>query len=357
MAACASESRESSVLAAIRPTGPVEVDHATPSPTRSPASPRFAPPGISDLTSSQAGPSTSGTHDPSASPDVAASTGLSPFPIDRVSLVPGPGGTATAPPGQPSNSPDAEGLGAAPAPPAPPAPPATPATPAPPGWGDPILVENFDGTAIDTNRWFVYHSPDAGQHPRARDRATVDNGLLRLTGGLDSAGRDVSGGIGSTLNLRYGRWEATFRVERGRGYSGVVLLWPQTENWPTDGEIDVTEVTGGDRQDAWINIHNGPSDNIVKQQVLGDFTQWHTVVVEWLPQQIIIRLDGATVFTVNRPSGGFNPIPTSSPMRLALQLDRGCTGGLQCRDGSTPERVTMYVDQVRAWAAPASMLR
>jgi beta-glucanase (GH16 family) len=226
----------------------------------------------------------------------------------------------------------------------------------PAGWGDPIFVDNFDGRGLDPSHWAVYDSPNAKQSPRSPDRATVSGGQLRLTGGLDSAGRDVSGGVSSALNLYYGRWEARFRAEPGAGYSAVMLLWPKSENWPTDGEIDLVEVSDGARRGAGVFVHNGPQNNREGVGVPGDYTQWHTVAVEWLPHRIVWQFDGVTRFTLNRPASGFNPIPTTSPMHLALQLDVGCWSTLPCRDASTPDRVTMYVDQVRVWKAPASML-
>jgi hypothetical protein len=224
------------------------------------------------------------------------------------------------------------------------------------GWGSPAQVETFDGAALDTSHWYVYDSPDARAYPRSASRSVVSGGQLRLTGGVDAAGRDVSGGVASVLNQLYGRWEATFRVDRGNGYSAVVLLWPRSENWPTDGEIDAVEVWDGSRQAGGVNIHNGSANNVVGGGISADFTQWHTIAVEWLPQRITVLLDGTPRFTLNRPSAGFDPIPSTSPMHLALQLDKGCVATLPCRDASTPQWVTMYVDQVRIWKAPPGLL-
>jgi hypothetical protein len=125
------------------------------------------------------------------------------------------------------------------------------------GWGTPILVEDFSGPNLDPTRWGVYDSPDQTP-PRSPDAIRVSNGELQLIGGFNPIiGKDLSGGVESTLNQLYGRWEARIRVDRGAGYSGVVLLWPQSENWPTDGEIDIAEVNMGARQSAVTFLHNG----------------------------------------------------------------------------------------------------
>ncbi|MBX6390543.1 MAG: glycoside hydrolase family 16 protein, partial [Frankia sp.] len=228
---------------------------------------------------------------------------------------------------------------------------------APAGWGEPVLVETFDGPRLDPARWGVYHTPDAEKSPRQADRVAIVNGALRLTGGLNDAGRDVSGGLASSLDLMYGRWEARFRVEPGIGYNAVLLLWPQSERWPDDGEIDMIEVSDAQRRGGAIFVHNGPQDHREMSGVSLDFTQWHTVAVEWLPNQITWSFDGVTRFVLRRPASGFNPIPSASPMHLAMQLDVGCWGTLPCRDSTTPQWVHMYVDDVRIWRAPQSMLR
>lgn len=225
-------------------------------------------------------------------------------------------------------------------------------------WGSPILQDTFDGSSLDLSKWRVYDSPNANPFPRASDRASVANGMLKLTGGYDSLGRDVSGGIASKLDQMYGRWEMRFRVEQGTGYSGVGLLWPKTERWPVDGEVDFVEVVNGDREDYIATVHTGAENHMETGEIQGSFDNWHTAAVEWLPNRITVILDGSPVWTMQRgraPSGA-SLIPVNSPMHLALQLDRGCYQSLPCRIAQTPSRVSMYVDGVKIWKAPASLL-
>ncbi len=221
-------------------------------------------------------------------------------------------------------------------------------------WGVPLFVEQFDGKGVDPTNWWIYDKPNAEPFPRSADRATVAGGALRLTGGFDSTGRDLGAGIANKMNLRYGRWEARVRVERGDGYSGVILLWPASGNWPTDGEIDLLEAINGNRQGASSFVHNGPRNHVEWHYLPGDYTQWQTIAVEWLPRSITFYLNGVPEWRVTTPAvpGAVNPIPSTSAMHLALQLDKGCTGAIPCRNSRTPATVTMYVDQVRIWAAP-----
>ncbi len=179
------------------------------------------------------------------------------------SSTPQPGMSSDPSDKQPASS-GASTLPASPSPSAPSAvsdPPGSTSTWAPnPVWGTPVYADSFNGNTLDPNRWTIYDSPQVPLMPRSPANVSVANGTLRLTGWIDAAGRDVSGGVASRINLRYGRWEARIRVERGSGYSAVVLLWPQSEKWPVDGEIDVIEVPDPQRQVGSNFLHFG-SDN------------------------------------------------------------------------------------------------
>ncbi|CAO5250585.1 exported hypothetical protein [Frankia sp. AgKG'84/4] len=216
-----------------------------------------------------------------------------------------------------------------------------------------VQADDFDGSAIDTKKWFVYNSPNSG-FARVPEAVSVGGGYLRITGGVNSAGKDVSGGVSSLVHQAYGRWEARLRVEKGAGYSAVALLWPQSEKWPNDGEIDLVEVKEGDRQSATAAVHNGPKNDIIETPtpMVADFTAWHTVAVEWLPDRLTYFLDGRAVLTVKSgyTKNGASTIPNTSDMHLALQLDTGCHDHIPCRTSSTPAKVSMYVDWIRTYA-------
>ena len=84
----------------------------------------------------------------------------------------------------------------------------------------------------------------------------------------------------------------------------------------------------------------------------GDFSQWHTFAVDWLPDRITWYVDGRARFTVTDKSR----IP-DTPMHLAIQLDQGpVKDWLPAPDATTPPQVRLRVDWVRVytWAgAPA----
>jgi beta-glucanase (GH16 family) len=207
----------------------------------------------------------------------------------------------------------------------------------------PIFHDDFNGTKL-TMPFYPYNDP-RGQTPRTVQSVQVTNGMLELIGHYQSPYGWVGGGVGYAYTRTYGRWVVRFRADTGHGYDPVFLLWP-AGTWPTDGEIDVAEVLGANRHGGWENLHIGPANRVMRHQIPSsvDFTKWHTMAVDWLPDHITMWLDGKALWTVKQSSGF---VPTT-PFRIALQMDEGCGGSCT---GTTPTRQTiMYVDWVRIYA-------
>lgn len=211
-------------------------------------------------------------------------------------------------------------------------------------WGGPVFVENFDGTQIDRNKWEVYDSPDAQVNPRTARATAVHDGMLQMTGGFYD-GKDLSGGVASHLSQTYGRWEVRFRGEAGAGYSLVTLLWPSSQGGEYS-EIDFAEVIDPTRRTGGIYIHRGEAEQ-AQSQMRADFTQWHTVAVDWLPGRLTFWLDGKQTWDYTGPR-----VPEGRPMHLTLQNDVVCNQWSPCRDSSTPKTVSMFVDWVKIYRAP-----
>jgi beta-glucanase (GH16 family) len=242
-----------------------------------------------------------------------------------------------------SASPSATPSGA-PARPVPTGPPATTTA----GWQRPLLTENFTSPLRDSI-WSVYDDPN-GDTPRSEDAVRVANGYLNITGGFNSSGKDVSGGVGSRIDQKYGRWEVRFRVDQGAGYSAVLLLWPDNDSdWPQAGEVDFAEIANADRSRASMFVHYGKENHQLSGKMTADFTKWHTVAVEWTPAHVAFYLDGKLLrFGANKTTGA-QAIPKMEPMHLAIQLDKGCDDWTPCRNSSTPPKVVMQVDWVKIY--------
>jgi beta-glucanase (GH16 family) len=220
-------------------------------------------------------------------------------------------------------------------------------------WGKPVLVENFNGTTLNRRRWFPYDDQTAG--PRRVPQAVhVRDGHLELVGQVDKSLGFISGAVGSTgaYAQTYGRWVVRFRAGRGSGYAPTVLLWPQDNNW-AEGEMDMAEITNPDRAGAQEFMHGPHHNRVGAYELNADFTKWHVLAIDWLPDRITTWLDGRRQWTVRRSHDPSTNIIPGTPFRLALQNDPGCDGTCH-RTESTPRYVIMYVDWVRIYRLPAA---
>jgi beta-glucanase (GH16 family) len=215
------------------------------------------------------------------------------------------------------------------------------------GWR-PVTTFDFNESALDQRVWNPYNSVGGfGNGYRRPSAITVENGLLRIT-----ARGNVSGGMGHERDQLYGRWEFRARTEKGRGRGAAILLWPQTEN-KDDGELDMMEVPKEDRSQAHFVIHFSAQNKLAGSKVSGDFSQWHTFAMDWLPDRITWYVDGVKQFeTFDK-----NVIP-KVPMHMTMQLDMGpFEEWIPAPDHTTPPEVSLEVDWVKIFAAPRGVRR
>ena len=127
----------------------------------------------------------------------------------------------------------------------------------------------------------------------------------------------------------------------------MAILWPDSENFPEDGEIDFMEIPTGDRTAAHLTVHWGEDDHQDGASVASDFTQWHTFAVEWTPEHVVGYVDGEQVYRTDDADA--NP---PGPMHLAIQQDIGPYGDdwIPAPDATTPPTCTLEVDWVRIYA-------
>ncbi len=242
---------------------------------------------------------------------------------------------AVATPVRPTTSPRATPLPRV-VPPAPATPPPGPVASSPEaavryGWGVPLpSSDTFTYTgAPNPARWNQAGEcwpGNAGNGHRCASHTTVGGGFLRETG--DAAGN--TGWLANTTNQKYGRWEARARMSAldptatGNPYHPVLLLWPQSERWPQDGEDDYAEThIGAEGIDAFI--HHPTPRGVVQDHYSApvELTSWHNYAIEWEPGHIRGYLDGVQWFDDTDPAA-----QPPGPMHGTIQLDDS-TGGTQ----------------------------
>ncbi|MDX6215029.1 MAG: hypothetical protein QOG99_613 [Frankiales bacterium] len=217
-----------------------------------------------------------------------------------------------------------------------------------PGWHQ-VVAESFSGSSVPSG-WGTYEGHPGGEPDGMwlPSHVTVNNGAMHLNGYKDG-GRWVTGGVMNShaASMQYGKYEIRFRMTKGVGVKYAILLWPHTADWPVGGEIDFAEDGGsGTRNHTSATMHYGTDNSIIQREITGvDFSQWHTVGVEWTAGKIVYTLDGkqwASVVSSNVPR---------SVMDLAIQTETGTCGErwLGCPDATTPTRVNLDVDWVSVW--------
>ncbi|MHA7279019.1 glycoside hydrolase family 16 protein [Arthrobacter sp. MDT2-2] len=205
------------------------------------------------------------------------------------------------------------------------------------GWGTPVSGDEFNYIgAPDATRWSVYNSVGhVGEGIRSPRQVTVNGSQMVMTGTPDG----TTAGMGAKFaRQKYGRWEVRAAGSGDNEYHLVSILWPDSENWPCDGEVNFAETTGD-----WNVIkffHHYGCSNAQTAAFNGlDVTTFHNYAVDWSPRGIVGYIDGVKWFEDNDPAHQ----PPGS-MHQTLQLD-------WFPDSTADGAGEMRVDWVRVYAA------
>jgi len=209
-----------------------------------------------------------------------------------------------------------------------------------------VVQDDFNGSSVDGSKWVEYNgSGNAGHGQRSSSALSVSGGVLTITASMQN-GTLVSGGMGSRHNQTYGRYEARVRTDAdpSETMSGVLLTWPQSGDQYNHGENDYYETTRtpGDRHEFYSFIHKpgAPSSEQDYTVHSASATEWHTMVMEWRADKIVIYRDGQVIKTLNED--GANRIPDTAHF-AAIQLDAW--------KDSLPNPVSMQVDYIKVYEA------
>lgn len=222
-----------------------------------------------------------------------------------------------------------------------------------------VASDEFDGAALDKTKWSPYDSPSSNGVSRwTPEEISVGDGELRINGhGKDPTGKaNTSGALcwcRGDGDRTYGLWMARAKFDAGAGFGVAMLLWPQSDQWPQDGELDLVESARPKKNTALSSVHWGAPPNGQRDsgKLTGDYTQWHVYAVDWRPDYIKYSIDGQTVYDT-RYSDKKPGIP-HKPMHLVMQQEPGPFGApnwIPAPDASTPDQVTFHVDWVRVYA-------
>lgn len=184
--------------------------------------------------------------------------------------------------------------------------------------------DDFLGTSIDSSRWDSY-GPGPG-HAGRGERNPSQNKIIAdpgATGGrclqIFGTTNGKTGGMAMSTSLEYGRWGVRMRGNSNDArYHLLALTWPDTEDWPEDGEIDAVEGNcGAGGMSVFLHFGNGTQNGAQTQAHYNiDSNQWHWYEWEWDLVGVRVWCDGILRFTDNNHS--HSNYGTAHSLRLQL---------------------------------------
>ena len=205
------------------------------------------------------------------------------------------------------------------------------------------MQDDFNGSSVDTSIWIPFDGSvgNGGFGLRRASALTVSGGLLNITAQMVD-GSLVSSGVAHRVAQTYGRYEFRVRTDKdpSETMSGVVLTWPKSDVHPRDGENNIYETLWfpGDRHEFYSFIHR-PFGQAHEQDYTvhnANSSDWHTMVMEWAPNQIKIFRDGALIKELNETTADLIP---DVPHLVTIQFDSWRQ--------SIPSPVAMQVDYMK----------
>ena len=204
-----------------------------------------------------------------------------------------------------------------------------------------VFQDNFNGSSLDRSKWGVFNGNK--RNDRVAENVFVNNGMLTLrTKPVNGKWKGAGVSAARANQQKYGKYEIRVRFDAGFGVRCAGLLWPANGSWPP--EVDFYEIPGtnANRSINTVTNHYGTRSNHKMQhgQYSGDFTKWHTVGVEWTPNELRYTMDGKVMLTQR------GHIPKTS-MWFGIQTKAGLNGKVP--NGSTPRVVDLDVDWVKIY--------
>jgi Glycosyl hydrolases family 16 len=233
-----------------------------------------------------------------------------------------------------------------------------------------IFADNFNGHAVpfgqscgapsafpnNTPRWDAYPwpwraEPHGGFYCPGRT-TSIHDGVMDVwlhsaqIGGssvdLVDAPLPVIPGHSNHNGQLYGRYAIEFYEPRSfPAYHISWLLWPDSNTWPRDGEIDFPEADTSGAIDAFMHRQGGTdaSSQDAYSSGVSIYGSWHTAVIEWLPTRCTFILDGKVIGNSTNPA----TIP-HTPMHVVLQFGRSAHAS--SGDGAQGH---VYIDWIEVW--------
>ena len=154
---------------------------------------------------------------------------------------------------------------------------------------------------------------------------------------------------------QYGYIEVRAKLPCGRGLWPAIWTLPEGDTrWPLDGEIDIMEYVGWNRNKFHATVHTRDNNHTSGSQFGSSFHAstacggFHTHSLHWTEEALTIAVDGVPYFYYPRDNKKYGEWPFDRPHFLLLNVAVGGWGGRRGIDaGAFPAR--MEVDYVRVY--------
>ncbi|MBB6053369.1 family 16 glycosylhydrolase [Armatimonas rosea] len=215
--------------------------------------------------------------------------------------------------------------------------------------------DEFDGKALDTQKWIDSYPDGVRTHSNHEQQYYATDGYRLQDGKLVLIGeRKPQGGMPYTSGMvssygkfsqLYGRFEIRARFPAGKGIWPAFWLLPNDKSWPP--EIDILEILGHDPTCIYFTNHWRTVAGTVQNEqgrLRGlDFSkEFHTITLVWKPDVLIWSVDGVERFRTKEH------VPQKPMFVLANLAIGGDWPGFP--DATTPFPAKMEIDYIRVWA-------
>ena len=129
--------------------------------------------------------------------------------------------------------------------------------------------------------------------------------------------------------------------------------------WPDDGEIDIMEYVGHDKNRVHAAIHTKAHNHIDgtskggKMKLKPACGTWHIHSLDWSKDRLIVSVDGQPYFKFKRGSGKKDRWPFDAPFHVVLNIAVGGGWGGQKGIDDSVFPAQMQVDYVRIYQRPS----
>jgi hypothetical protein len=157
----------------------------------------------------------------------------------------------------------------------------------------------------------------------------------------------------------YGMYSVRMRSDPVPGYITAFLLWPDSQQWPENGEIDFPNNSlNSDAVQGFVhyeNAVNGGQQAAITSPAASSsyFSTWHTYTIQWAPTYVKFLVDGVSIgeyadgAVANCPAAGESTCAVpDTPMYWVLQTENDI--GTTLPDPSASGN--LQVDWVSIWS-------